>query len=85
MIKLVREFNNVGQGAFYTEKFYDDSNKLIYTMVYDCGSYGNRALIEKSIKENLKDKNIDLLCISHFHEDHINGLEYLLKEYRIKR
>ena len=34
-----RVFHPVGQGAFFTEQFYDDDqNTLLYNIVYDCGS-----------------------------------------------
>jgi len=77
---MTRQFLPVGQGAFYMEKFLDD-----FTLVYDCGSYQNIEQINKSIdNSDLVDK-IDLLVISHFHEDHINGLEHLFKNFTIKK
>ena len=85
MDKMIRTFNSVGQGAFYTEEFYDRDNKTNFTMVYDCGSYGNEKLIINEIKHSGLKQDIDLLCISHFHADHINGLKYLLENYNVKR
>ena len=85
MNKMIRTFNSVGQGAFYTEEFYNKYNEIEFTMVYDCGSYGNEKLIINEIKHSGLKDDIDLLCISHFHADHINGLEYLLKNYNVKR
>ena len=85
MNKIIRTFNSVGQGAFYTEEFYDRDKNSMFTMVYDCGSYGNEKLIINEIKRSGLNQNIDLLCISHFHADHINGLEYLLKNYNVKK
>ena len=38
---MQRIFMPIGQGAFYIEKFNDD-----FTVVYDCGSYGNLSTIE---------------------------------------
>lgn len=36
--KMIRTFHPVGQGAFYTERFYDDIlRKPVFTAVYDCG------------------------------------------------
>ncbi len=80
MNKLTRTFHAAGQGAFYTEEFADNK----FTMVYDCGSYTGKNIIEQRIDEAELKKEIDLLVISHFHGDHINGLEYLLENYEIK-
>ena len=79
---MERVFMPVGQGAFYIEKFNDG-----FTVVYDCGSYKNTSIIEENIKNSILDtNNIDLLVISHYHEDHINGLEYLFKNnFHVKR
>jgi beta-lactamase superfamily II metal-dependent hydrolase len=77
---MQRVFMPVGQGAFYVEKFNDD-----FTVVYDCGSYKSTSRIEENIKNSIIDTKIDLLVISHYHEDHINGLEYLFKNFNIKR
>lgn len=89
-LKMERTFHPVGQGAFYTEVFYDrDCNQL--SVVYDCGS--NRPevdrinCINKFRREYLRgrDSEIDLLFISHFHADHINGLEQLLEGVNVGR
>ena len=78
---MQRVFMPVGQGAFYIEKFNDG-----FTVVYDCGSYKNTSIVEENIKNSILDtKKIDLLVISHYHEDHINGLEYLFKNFDIDK
>lgn len=40
---VVRTFHPVGQGAFYSERFYEeDCSSAKYNIVYDCGtSWGN--------------------------------------------
>lgn len=77
---LERVFMPVGQGAFYIEKFFDD-----FTVVYDCGSYKSTSIVEESIENSIINTKIDLLVISHYHEDHINGLEYVFKNFNVKR
>ena len=80
MLTMARIFHPVGHGAFYTEEF--KSNAIKYTMVYDCGGTKINDEIDSAFT---KGQNIDLVFISHFHNDHINGLKYLLKEFNVKR
>lgn len=75
----------VGQGAFFTEHFDNsDVECARLNVVYDCGSktcvhQGIPALIESEIRSTFNVKeHIDLLVISHFDEDHTNGLKTLL-------
>ena len=80
-----RTFYPVGQGAFYVEEFKlsEDSK---FTIVYDCGSttLGVREF-KKRIKGIFpKEYQIDVLFISHFHADHINGINKLRKYCKIK-
>lgn len=77
---MQRVFMPVGQGAFYIEKFNDG-----FTVVYDCGSYKNTSIVEENIKNSILDTKIDLLVISHYHEDHINGLEYLFQNFNVEK
>lgn len=80
---LFRNFIPIGQGAFYLEQFFI-SGKTI-NVIYDCGSDTDISILKKEINSNLrKEDEIFLLFISHFHSDHITGLEYLLKNYKIK-
>jgi hypothetical protein len=77
---MIRTFHAIGQGAFYTE-FFDE-----FTVVYDCGSDKNIDLIEAEIKATFeRGTRIDAIFISHLHEDHVNGLEYLLDYCNVRR
>jgi hypothetical protein len=71
----------VGQGAFYVEKFENKKN-----IIYDCGSMHNKNkipnLIENCFKRN---EIIEAIFISHLDEDHMNGVEELLKKCEVKR
>ncbi len=83
-MKLIRTFHPIGQGAFYTEKHSIGRKKI--TIVYDCGS---KTLSESELKTKVqstfsKDEVIHTLFISHFHEDHINGIVQLKNHCKIK-
>ena len=70
-------FHSVGQGLFYTGSIFDGKNT--YNFVYDCGGeirYINHAV--KSFFGGIVDKGVDLIVLSHLHEDHINGVKKLL-------
>jgi len=66
-------FHNVGQGLFYSGRINN------FNFVYDCGSE-TRPHLKKSVNEYIKNKlnneKIDLLVLSHLHDDHIAGLKF---------
>lgn len=67
---------SVGQGLFYTGTINNEFN-----FVYDCG--GKKTYIKESIDKYLNEygiEELDMLIISHFDEDHINGLPILLSK-----
>lgn len=75
--KIIRTFHPVGQGAFYTEKHIKGDK--CSNIVYDCGSNSKDVDWDRVIRDAFKEGEvIDLLFISHFHADHINGLDMLL-------
>lgn len=78
--------HNVGQGLFYsgTIRVNDETNP--FNFIYDCGSENHKHLskVVNYYKRNVLYKyNLDLLMISHLHNDHTIGLEYLLKDINI--
>lgn len=81
---LKRVLHPVGQGAFFTEQFKKYGVESPYlNVVYDCGSTVVGKNIPKVVKDEVniafdKKDHIDLLFVSHFDEDHTNGLNYLL-------
>ncbi len=78
-------FHNVGQGLFYSGEIEFNNDKQ-FLLVYDCGSKSKNT-IKKAINDfskETKKREIDMLVISHFHDDHISGLDYLLDEFNIK-
>lgn len=82
---LIRTFHPVGQGAFYSERHFVDGKE--FTIVYDCGSTSfKKEMLEMKIKSTFPaEQIIDILFLSHFHTDHINGLNILKNHYRIKK
>ncbi|MCL3881033.1 MBL fold metallo-hydrolase [Marivita sp. GX14005] len=52
-----------------------------YRWVYDCGSSSGKRLVTNAIddlKRDCRGEKIDLLTLSHFHNDHISGVVELL-------
>lgn len=97
-MRLVRTFHPVGHGAFYTERFYDEHNQNVANIVFDCGRFEaakehwSSQLYKSWIEDYVKNRSglascdeIDILFISHFHTDHINGIDYLLRNYTVKK
>ena len=86
-VTLTRTFHPVGQGAFYSEVFKVDEEERFVT-IYDCGTESKNDFIKKEIedfKKDLQRKTIDILFLSHFHNDHINGLDMLLDGMTVKK
>ena len=81
-------FHPVGQGLFasgYLMK--TGEHQPDFSWVYDCGSSSSSKLVADGIvrleKEIGDHGQIDLLVLSHFHKDHINGVCRLLKKFKV--
>lgn len=83
-------FHPVGQGLFYSGIL--NSSKSPFSFVYDCGTESNRDFLRREIDDFKRllpksrssgKKSLNLLVLSHFHDDHVNGLEYLLQDVDI--
>lgn len=58
-----------------------------YRWVYDCGTSSGKRLVTNAIddlKRDCQGEKIDLFALSHFHNDHINGVVDLLNEIGAK-
>lgn len=90
-MRITRTIWPVGHGAFYTEYLRFHNPNSLVTIVYDCGAK-TEAIIENNINVFLKPLRkinngkpiVDYLAISHFHKDHVNGLQYILSEANVK-
>lgn len=80
---ILRELWSVGHGGFITEKILRRDGSKVFTVVYDCGSKSEKSIIQAINQSFEKDEVIDLLCLSHFHSDHINGVCHLLGHTRV--
>ena len=70
----------VGQGLFYSGNI---KLECKFNFVYDCGgnSININAVVNDYInQQHSKDIILDMLVISHFDDDHVNGIPKLLKE-----
>lgn len=92
MIEIKRTFHPIGQGAFYTEVFQGEGDKPSFVFVYDCGTETADTHMSKPLSQQIDEwllddniQQIDLLYISHFHKDHINGLDHLLNKVRVMK
>lgn len=79
---IKRTIYPVGQGAFFAETLFEKM-----TFVYDCGSNDKDALISSinDFCDNDLLDDVDGLFISHFHKDHISGIESLIGELKTKK
>lgn len=84
-LQVVRTIHPVGQGAFYSETLHRPEINDDKHIVYDCGVLPYSSRLEEEIKNFLPDgSTIDIMFISHFHADHVNGLKLLSRKYKIK-
>lgn len=89
-MKMIRTFHPIGQGAFYSEVFISENGENSFCVVYDCGSgmlleYPNEELISQIQDTEFPHNTIDILFLSHFHSDHINGVKVLSAKNAIKK
>lgn len=80
-----RHQHPVGHGFFHTASVgAGDGPRFEY--VYDCGAKKRKAVLAPAIvayTTSLSAPSVDLLVLSHFHADHVNGLDMLFGHKRI--
>lgn len=75
VMRIVRTFHPVGQGAFYSERFYDGQQRSSkHNVVFDCGvCVGKESMVKHVVKQAFTDNDeIDYLFISHLDYDHVS-------------
>lgn len=84
-IKFYFRFHAAGQGIFASGTVAESEHSEFH-WVFDCGStYLSRVLRPKvrRFRKAVLTDTLDLLCISHFHNDHVSGLDDLIKGLNI--
>jgi len=77
------EFHPVGQGLFSSGKIFAEDG--VFQFVYDCGSSSKAIFLKSEIEERFaKNESIDMVVLSHFDKDHVNGLIQLIERCKIK-
>jgi hypothetical protein len=68
----------LGTGDCFLVRFHSGKN-VVFTMMIDCGSCrGDKTTFTpyvQNLADSLSDKTIDLLVITHEHNDHVNGFD----------
>ncbi|MFD1863058.1 hypothetical protein [Planococcus chinensis] len=87
ILKSEFEIHPVGQGFFYSGKI--ETNNKNWNLVYDCGATGSNQKLNREINNLINsgfftNNILDILVISHFDSDHINGLPKLLENVTVK-
>lgn len=77
------KFHEAGHGTFFSSQFDNGSKRFL--LVYDCGSRRSSRMpaLSRDLQDHYAGNLINLLCVSHFDADHVNGLVHLLENFRV--
>lgn len=87
MIHIHQCFNAVGHGTFFNGLAFDEQRESSFSWIYDCGSKRTTRIDQEIMcLEGWESwpEEIDLLVLSHFDDDHVNGVERLLKSRKVR-
>lgn len=93
MVYLVNEcFHSVGNGTLFSGQILGSRITEDFKWIYDCGSTSKKTIDDTVTNLPLWFQfsaqfpiTIDMLVISHFDDDHVNGIELLLKKFYVKQ
>lgn len=79
-------FENIGQGLFYYGNIRLDKRSK-FKFIYDCGSLSERKYLNEAIDRlrQQRTKTYDIIMVSHFDEDHVNGVARLIAGKRVRK
>ncbi len=81
-MRVTRMQYPIGQGCFHTGSIYETNdichNERPFRYIYDCGSDNRTALAEAIDNYKNRASPVNALFVSHFDNDHVNGLDQLL-------
>ena len=85
-LKVAQKFHSVGNGTFKLGIVESQDTRENFKWVYDCGSTSMTTLnrVLGAITRRGWPESIDMLVLSHFDNDHVNGVEEILKHCRVK-
>ncbi|HFK2923658.1 TPA: hypothetical protein ACGY8I_001200 [Aeromonas hydrophila] len=87
MIHVHQCFNAVGHGTFFNGLAFDERSNSSFSWIYDCGSK-RKTRLEQELSDlecwHQWPEEVDLLVLSHFDDDHVNGVERLLSSRRVR-
>ena len=93
-MRVCTEFHAVGQGLFSFGVLFDGRYPA-FTWVYDCGSTSDKLGLDKAIAAlgrpqydkpyypHWPRQVLDLVVLSHFDRDHVNGFTNLMAKFRV--
>ena len=87
-MKVTRTFHPVGQGAFYSERFYmEDQQGTVHNIVYDCGvKWGYKGKVKHVVTQAFTQSDvIEYLFISHLDYDHVSLVKTFIDNVRAVR
>lgn len=80
-MKVTRTFHPVGQGTFFSERFYmEDQQGTVHNIVYDCGvKWGYKGKVKHVVTQAFTQSDvIEYLFISHLDYDHVSLVKTLI-------
>lgn len=87
LLHSFNQFHAAGHGTFFSGQITVDSSheRQLFNWGFDCGSRrsGRMPALVEDLATTHKVEHLDMLCLSHFDADHVNGLKHLLARFSV--